>query len=167
MNYHQAWLELKSTIESMKSNSHNSMTSLTEGVWTESVTNDILKKMENIENGMLRQSGLERLVAIKEEGVKLSTLKGKQEPKKLFLVKFKRSPIMQGHYGALVVTNGNKRSLERTIARTINMLSTNVLSANIESIQEIGNASDSKRECIILTEQEYHRQLVKHKSSLN
>lgn len=162
MNYQKAWLELKSIVDGMYKNAHSPMTSMAEGVWTESVTSDILKKMENIENGLLIESGFGNLVTAKETPVEPLV---NVSMKKIFLVKFKRTPIMQGHYGALVSADGNDRSVERAIVREMGMLSTNVLSANIESIKVIGAkpSNEVRKDVIILNDHEYHSNLVLHK----
>lgn len=172
MDYQKAWLELKSMIDGMHGNAHNSISSMTEGVWTKSVTKDILEKMEFIEKNMLTQNGFGELVKLPESKDKTTTEEQTGVPmKNVYLVKFKKSAIMQGRYGALVIVDEVRGSIERAIVRETGMLSTSVLSANIESIKLIGAKPSNrvKKDVVILTDHQYHSFLVqlKQKTPLN
>ena len=163
MNYQKAWLELKSMIDGMNKSADNSMPNMAESVWTKSVTSNILGKMDTIEKNMLTQNGLGKLVSLPENKEKITNeILTEARMKNVYLVKFKKSAIMQGRYGALVIVDENKGRIERAIVRETGMLSTSVLSANIESISLIGakKSSEVKKEVVILTENEYHSCVV-------
>lgn len=172
MSYQKAWLELKSMIDDMHDNAYNSMSSMTENAWTESLTKNILEKMEYIEKNTLTKSEFGELANLPEIKEKTTTEKQTEIPmKNVYLVKFKKSAVMQGRYGALVIVDDVKGSIERAIVRETGMLSTSVLSANIESIKLVGAkpSSQIKKDVAILTDHQYHSFLVqlKQKKPLN
>ena len=61
LDFETAWLSLKETIENMNRSAHNPMASMSEGMWTESVTLTILKEMDKLEREMLEEALGDRL----------------------------------------------------------------------------------------------------------
>lgn len=49
-HYEDMWERLKLELQKKIKNAHNPMSSMSEGVWTESVCEDILKTMDKLEN---------------------------------------------------------------------------------------------------------------------
>lgn len=57
MDYQKAWAKLKESLIHDSKNGHNSMTSMSEGTWTEVISGNIVKKMNRLEEEMLSDSG--------------------------------------------------------------------------------------------------------------
>lgn len=146
MDYQKAWLKLKESLEYNSKNGHNSMTSMSEGTWTEIISGNIVEQMNRLETEMMNEAGLD----IEDDSNKVE--------KPVFLVKF-NAPY--GDTVAVMVTaKESLGSVGRAISRFLSVSYPHITN-NIENFIRIGSelVEKGEKKVVALSGEQYDKMI--------